>query len=76
MSVKIFRIEGIITKTNNIMPFSKDIRALKSEDAIEKIYTDFGSHHKVKRFHVKITKINEISLEETRDDIIRELSEG
>lgn len=75
MSVKIFRVEGIVAKTNYVMHFSKDFRALKSEDAIEKVFTDFGSQHKVKRIHIKITSVNEISLEETRDDTIRELSE-
>ena len=75
MEIKIFRVEGIITKPNYIMPFSKDIRALKSEDAVEKVYTDLGSQHKAKRFHVKINSVKEISLEETEDIIIHELSE-
>ena len=76
MSVKIFRVEGIVGKTNYVMHFSKDFRGLKSEDAIEKVYTDLGSQHKVKRFQIKITSVNEVSLEETRDDSIRELSEA
>ena len=75
MSVKIFRVEGIVAKKNRTIPFSKEIRALKSEDAIEKVYADFGGQHRVKRVHVKITSVNEISLENIRDNTIRELSE-
>jgi large subunit ribosomal protein LX len=76
MSVKIFRIEGVITKPNNVMRFSKEIRAVKREDALEKIYADLGSHHKVKRVHVKIASIKEISLDEAVDPVVRELSGG
>ena len=72
--IKIFRIEGSITKPDFVMPFSKDIRALKKEDAIEKIYADFGSQHKSKRFNVIITSVKEISIEETKDTTIHELS--
>jgi large subunit ribosomal protein LX len=75
MSVKIFRVEGVVTKPSYAMPFSKDIRALKEEDAVEKVYADYGSQHRVKRVHMKITSISEVSLEETEDPVIRELSE-
>lgn len=75
MSVKIFRVEGVIIKPNSTMPFSKEVRALKMEDAVEKVYADLGSQHRVKRVHVKIASVNEISLEEIKDTLIRELSE-
>ena len=75
MEVKIFRVEGAIKKPRSFMPFSKDVRALKEEDAIEKVYADLGSQHRAKRFQVKIASIKEVSLEETEDTVIRELSE-
>ena len=75
MSVKIFRVEGAIIKPKSAMPFSKEVRAVKREDAVEKIYADLGSQHRMKRVHVRIASVNEISLEETRDTVIRELSE-
>lgn len=56
------------------MPFSKDIQALKKEDAIEKIYADFGSQHRARRYNVKISSIKEIALEETKDITIHELN--
>ena len=72
--IKIFRIEGSIIKKNFVMPFLKDIRALKKEDAIEKIYADFGSQHRARRYNVKISSVKEISIEETKDPIIREMN--
>ncbi len=75
MEVKIFRVEGTVTKPGYVMPFSKDVRALKKDNAVEKIYTDLGSQHKAKRFHIKISSVKEVSLEDTKDVVIRELSE-
>ena len=74
--VKIFRVKGEILKPNYKMKFSKDIRASKPEDAVEKVYTEFGGQHKVKRFHMKVTSVEEIKLEDVKNTIIRALSEG
>lgn len=74
--VKIFRIEGEIIKPNWQTKFTKEIRALKSEDAIESIYKEIGSKHKVKRFQMRILKVEEIKPEEAKSAIIRDLSMG
>jgi len=76
MSVKIFRIKGIITKPDYTMSFSKEVRAMNRNDARETLYTNFGSQHRVKRRNLKFTSIKEISIEEVTDDTILELSEG
>jgi large subunit ribosomal protein LX len=36
---------------------TKEIRALKLEEALEKLYSDVGSHHKVKRRNLKIEEV-------------------
>ncbi len=63
--VKVYRVIGKITKPNFKTAFKKEIRALKPEHAIEEIYKIFGSKHRVKRFHIKIIKIEEASPEES-----------
>lgn len=73
MEVKTFRVEGTISKPGYAMPFSKNIRALRMEDAVEKIYAELGSQHRAKRVHVKITSVNEVPLEETKDATTRKL---
>jgi large subunit ribosomal protein LX len=62
--VKLFRVTGRITKPNFRTNFSKEIRALKPEDAIEEVYKILGSKHKVKRFYIKVEQVEEISSEE------------
>ena len=74
--VKIFRVSGKITKPNFRTEFEKEIRALKPEHAIEKIYMELGSKHRVSRMHIKILKVEEIKPEEAEDPIIRKLALG
>jgi large subunit ribosomal protein LX len=62
--VKLFRVSGRITKPNFKTSFSKEVRALKPEDAVEEVYKTLGSKHKVKRFYIKVEKVEEISSQE------------
>ncbi|MBS7657833.1 MAG: 50S ribosomal protein L18Ae [Candidatus Bathyarchaeia archaeon] len=57
--VKNFKVYGEIKKGKFKMPFSKLVKALKVNDALEKIYCEFGSRHKAKRFEVKIIKVEQ-----------------
>lgn len=74
VEVKIFRVEGEILSPNYRTTFSKDVRALKPEHAVEKVYMELGSQHRVKRVHMKLHSIKEITREETEDLLIRDLS--
>ena len=74
--IKIFRVVGKITKPNFQTDFRKEIRALKPEHAVERIYKEIGSKHRVKRFQIKIQKIEEISAEEITDPNVRKLTLG
>ncbi|RLI38767.1 50S ribosomal protein L18a [Candidatus Bathyarchaeota archaeon] len=74
VEVKIFRVEGEILSPNYKTTFSKDIRAVKPEHAVEKVYMELGSQHKVKRMHMKLYSIKEITEEETENLLIKELS--
>ncbi|MCK4243632.1 50S ribosomal protein L18a [Candidatus Bathyarchaeota archaeon] len=73
--VKIFRIRGEIKKPDWKSSFRKDLRAVKQEDAIDKVYKELGSKHRVKRFQIKIISIEEITPDMTENHIIRKLSE-
>lgn len=75
MRVKIFRVEGTIHSPSYQTNFLKDVRAVKPEDAIEKIYMELGSQHRVKRIHLKVLSIKEISVDETEDSVIKALDE-
>ena len=76
--VKIFRIYGYMLIGASSAPewrkFIKEIRAVKLSDALEKLYSELGSKHKVKRSNVKILKVEEIRPEEAQDKYVQELS--
>jgi len=64
VEVKVYRVTGKITKPNFRTVFQKDIRAVKPEDAVEKILKNLGSKHRVKRYYIKIENVEEITDEE------------
>ncbi|MCW4019898.1 MAG: 50S ribosomal protein L18Ae [Candidatus Bathyarchaeota archaeon] len=63
--VKVYRVIGKITKPNFRTSFQREIRAVKPEDAVEEVYKVLGSKHRVKRFYIRIEKVEEVSAEET-----------
>ena len=74
--VKVFRVTGEIRKPNYQTGFRKEVRSVKSEDAVEKIYTEVGSKHRAKRFQIKIIKVEEVPPEEIESFNIRKLTLG
>jgi len=74
--VKIFRVTGEIKKPNFKTRFKKEIRALKAEEAVERVYKEMGSKHKAKRFQIEILKVEPINLEEVTDPIVKKLTLG
>jgi large subunit ribosomal protein LX len=74
--VKVFRVTGEIRKPNLKTHFKKEVIAVKPEHAVEKVYTELGSKHRVKRFHIKISNVEEISPQEIEDPLIRKIIIG
>lgn len=74
--LKVFRVTGEIRKPNLETSFRKEVIALKPEQAVEKVYTELGSRHRVKRFHIKIGKVEEIPVQEIENPLIRKLIAG
>lgn len=71
MSVKYYRVEGKMLISHDRYPrwqkFVKDVRALKPEHALEKVFSELGSNHKLKRAHIKVEKVIEIKPEDVKD---------
>ena len=74
--VKVFRVVGKIAKPNYNTDFRKEIRALKPEEAVEKVYMEIGSKHRAKRSQIRVLKVEEIGLEDVSDPTIRKLMSG
>ena len=74
--VKVFRVAGEITKPNLKTPFKKEIVADKSEHAVERVYAELGSKHRVKRFHIKIVSVEEVPPEKIENPFLRKMVAG
>ena len=48
----------------------------KPEHAVEKVYAEIGSKHRVKRFHLQILKVEEVSAEEIENPILKKIVAG
>jgi large subunit ribosomal protein LX len=74
--LKVFRVTGEIRKPNLATPFKKEVLAAKPEHAVEKVYAEIGSKHRVKRHHLKILKVEEVSPEEIENPILKKMVAG
>lgn len=74
--VKVFKVTGEISKPNLKTSFKKEVIAIKSEHAVEKIYAELGSRHRVKRFQIKIAKVEEVPPEEIQNPLLKKLVVG
>jgi len=74
--MKVFKVTGEIGKPKLKTPFIKEVLADKSEHAVEKVYSEIGSKHRVKRCHIRIADVKEISSEEIGDPILKKFVTG
>ncbi len=74
--VKVFRVTGRILKPNFKTAFKKEVRALKPEDAREKILVELGSKHRAKRFQIKISEIQEVPFDKIENPVLRKIALG
>ena len=71
MLTKIYRVKGRFVLGSEVQVFTKEFRAVKEEDIEEKIYSIFGSKHRINRNQIKIESIEEISADEAEDHIVK-----
>ena len=71
MITKIYRVKGRFVLGSEVQVFTKEFKAVKEEDIEEKIYSIFGSKHRINRNQIKIESIEEISADEAEDHIVK-----
>mgnify|MGYP001772650592 CR=1 FL=1 len=78
MEVKTYRVTGYMLISHDRYPtwqrFTKDIRGVSEKEVLEKVYSILGSNHKVKRYHIRIERIEEIDPSASRDPFIRQVA--
>ena len=74
--MKAYKVTGEINKPRLNTPFVRELLSDKSEHAVEKVYAEIGSRHRVKRCHIKITSAKEITAEEIQNPILKKIVTG
>lgn len=74
--MKVFRVTGEIRKPNLETSFKKEVVAIKPKHAVEKVYAELGSKHRVKRFHIKIMMVEEVPPDKIENLLLRKLVVG
>ena len=73
MSSKVWRAIGVFKKRKKIYTFSKEMISQKESHVREKVMSELGSRHRVKRKDITITKIEEISPEDATSLELRKI---
>ncbi len=73
MKTKIFKIKGKFLMGNDLKPFTRELKAINEDEIKEKIYSEYGSKHHIKRNKIKIESITEISKDEVLDPVVKAL---
>jgi large subunit ribosomal protein LX len=74
--MKAYKVTGTIKKPRLSTGFVRELLADKSEHAVEKVYAEIGSRHRVKRHHIKIISAEEISAEQVINPILKKIMTG
>ncbi len=71
--MKVFRVTGEIRKPNLRTPFVKEVVASKPEHAVERVYAEIGSKHRVKRYYMRVSNVEEISPDKIENPILKKI---
>lgn len=74
--MKTFKVTGSINKPRLSTSFVRELLAEKSEHAVEKVYCEIGSRHRVRRYHIKIISSEEISVDQIKNPILKKIVSG
>ena len=73
MSSKVWRASGTYKKRGKTFRFSKEMISPKEAHVKERVLSELGSRHRVKRKDIAISKVEEISPEEVTNLELRKL---
>jgi large subunit ribosomal protein LX len=74
--VKVFRLKGSFGEKGRNQVFTMDVVAPTEAKATEKVYTDIGSKHKVKRRFVVISSVEAVKAADSKSLLVRQLGKG
>lgn len=69
--MKIYRITGSFMMGETYQEFTKEIIGKGKIEALERLYSDLGSKHKVKRRNIKLKKMTEIKIDKVENPLVK-----
>ena len=69
-----YRIKGMFRDHQINFVFTREVRAVKEQDAVEKVFLHLGSNHAIRRTHIKILEVQEISADKVKDPFVKEFA--
>ena len=70
MKTKIYRVKGTLLDSDKAKPFTREMKAINIK---EKLYSEFGSKHRLNRDQIIFEEIAEIAPEDVKDPIVQNL---
>jgi large subunit ribosomal protein LX len=74
--MKPYLVRGHFLMKDRWMPFTQEIAAESSEEAVERVLSNLGSRHKVKRRFIKLEEVKELKVDEVKSAVVRYLVRG
>ena len=73
--VRVYRVKGLmkLVRLGEWQKFLVEVPALKPEHAVERVLSEIGSRHKLKRSHIRILEVREIGEDEVTRPHVKEL---
>ena len=72
-NVKVFRISGSFKQRREVTSFSKEYLATTEENALAKMFSQFGSKNRLKQNQIKVQSIKEVPKNEVTDPLIEKI---
>ncbi|MFQ5910570.1 MAG: 50S ribosomal protein L18Ae [Thermoplasmata archaeon] len=68
--MKPYKISGTFLMGQSWSPFRKEVAGEDENDAVERLLSDLGSKHRVKRRNIKISSVEGLKGEEVEDSLV------
>lgn len=66
-----FLVRGTFRAARRWTKFAKEIAAANADDAVERVMSDLGSKHRLRRASIKISGVTPIPPDQVRDPVVR-----
>lgn len=69
--MKAFLVRGTFRMARAWTKFAKEVAADSPEAAVERVLSDFGSKHRLRRGYIQIKDVTPVPLDQVRDPVVR-----